>query len=433
MKRAIILATMSVLCFLQVGWGQVPRTFSYQGVLKDASGVLVDNTLTITFSLYDVETSETAIWSELHSATTVTDGVFSVTLGSSDPLDLDFDVQYWLEIAVNGAPLSPRTRLTASPYCFYALNADTASHLSTDANLFINSIFVGRMGAQWDGSDGAAGEFMITNASNNADAVVAQTLGVGSAGDFRVTHTSSAATALYVRHSGTGSVAHFYQDNETGYADAVKIDIDSYGDGLLVDQGGYGRAAYFIQNNPNSDEDAVKIANDGTGYGLYVSGPPGGIAGYFEGNVEATGSITHGSDRRWKKDITTIDNALDKALNLEGVFYKWNRSDYPEKSFEETRQIGFIAQDVEKVLPEVVRSNKDGYKSIDYSKVSVLLLEALRSQQEQINELQEALENLQSSLSKAHLIKYGASGGSRSTGSPTASTTSTLLTRRWVR
>ena len=86
MKRAIILATMSVLCFLQFGWGQIPRTFSYQGVLKDASGVLVDNTFTITFSLYDVETSETAIWSE-QLTVQIDDGVFSVILGSSRVLE----------------------------------------------------------------------------------------------------------------------------------------------------------------------------------------------------------------------------------------------------------------------------------------------------------------------------------------------------------
>lgn len=95
MKRTIVLASISVLCLLQTGWGQVPRTISYQGVLKDTGGALVNNTLTITFSLYDVETGETTIWSELQSVV-VSQGVFSVILGTdtlSNPLPDPFPAQ----------------------------------------------------------------------------------------------------------------------------------------------------------------------------------------------------------------------------------------------------------------------------------------------------------------------------------------------------
>ncbi len=127
MKRAIILASMSVLCLLQFGWGQIPRTFSYQGVLKDASGVLVDNTLTITFSLYDVETSETALWSEPQSVV-VTQGVFSVILGKTSVLPDTFPAPAWLGITIGGSELTPRTELTSSPYSFHALRADTAQY-----------------------------------------------------------------------------------------------------------------------------------------------------------------------------------------------------------------------------------------------------------------------------------------------------------------
>ncbi len=131
MKRTIILASISVLCLLQTGWGQVPRTISYQGVLKDAGGVLLNESVNLTFSIYAVASEGTALWSEPHSATTVTDGVFSVILGSSNPLDLDFDAQYWLQITVNDVPLSTRTQLTSSPYSFHALQADTAQYALT--------------------------------------------------------------------------------------------------------------------------------------------------------------------------------------------------------------------------------------------------------------------------------------------------------------
>jgi len=129
MKRTIILASISVLCLLQFGWGQVPRTISYQGVLKDANGNLLDEEVNLAFSLWDVETDGTRLWSsDTYVDFEVTAGIFHVNLGSSKPFDLDFDAQYWLEIAVNGALLSPRTRLTSSPYSFHALRADTAQY-----------------------------------------------------------------------------------------------------------------------------------------------------------------------------------------------------------------------------------------------------------------------------------------------------------------
>ncbi|UCH62330.1 MAG: hypothetical protein JSU77_11055 [Fidelibacterota bacterium] len=126
MKRTIVLASIAVLCFLQTGWGQIPLDISYQGILKDDSGNPLDGQYNLTFKIYAIF-GETPLWSELHSATTVTDGVFSVVLGSSNPLVLNFDVQYLLEIAVNGVPLSPRTPFTSSPY---SLNANQVFGLS---------------------------------------------------------------------------------------------------------------------------------------------------------------------------------------------------------------------------------------------------------------------------------------------------------------
>lgn len=131
MKRAIILATMSVLCFLQVGWGQIPRTMSYQGVLKDAGGNPVTDTKTITFRLYDAVDAVTgsAIWSE-QLTVQIDNGVFSVILGETTALPDLFPAPAWLgiDVGATGEELSPRTRLTSSPYSFHALRADTAQY-----------------------------------------------------------------------------------------------------------------------------------------------------------------------------------------------------------------------------------------------------------------------------------------------------------------
>ena len=56
--------------------------------------------------------------------------------------------------------------------------------------------------------------------------------------------------------------------------------------------------------------------------------------------------------------------------------YDWNTEEFEEKNFEEGRQVGFIAQEVEAVLPEVVRTDNHGYKSLDYARLTAVLVEA---------------------------------------------------------
>lgn len=100
-----------------------------------------------------------------------------------------------------------------------------------------------------------------------------------------------------------------------------------------------------------------------------VSFGVGAFAPYFQ--------IT--SDRRLKSDLKKIDSALEKVSQLAAYTYK--------KQGVETRQAGVIAQDVEKVLPEAVGENTDGYKTVDYSSVTALLVNAIKELREEVNEL----------------------------------------------
>jgi len=97
-------------------------------------------------------------------------------------------------------------------------------------------------------------------------------------------------------------------------------------------------------------------------------------------NITATGTVqgaevTATSDERLKSDIQTIDNALDKVMNMRGVSY----TKQAEKG------IGVIAQEIEKVLPEVVSDGE--YKSVAYGNIVGVLIEAIKEQQKQIDEL----------------------------------------------
>lgn len=100
-------------------------------------------------------------------------------------------------------------------------------------------------------------------------------------------------------------------------------------------------------------------------------------------------SIAGSSDLRYKTNIHTVENALDKVKALRGVYFNWNQKAYPSKDFTDKTELGFIAQEVEKILPEVVIKDKtaEEYRSVKYDKVVALLVEAIKEQQKQIDRL----------------------------------------------
>jgi hypothetical protein len=114
---------------------------------------------------------------------------------------------------------------------------------------------------------------------------------------------------------------------------------------------------------------------------------------YAVGNMHAQQYLTS-SDVRYKKEIATLDNALDTILSLRGVTFDWDRDAWPEKYFREGRQVGFIAQEVEQVLPELVSTDANGYKSVAYVNVVPVLVEAMKQQQARISAQQKQIEEL---------------------------------------
>ena len=103
-------------------------------------------------------------------------------------------------------------------------------------------------------------------------------------------------------------------------------------------------------------------------------------------SITAGGDITAFSDARVKENIETIDNALDKVTQLRGVEYT--------RIGAEERSIGVIAQEVQEVLPEVVREGQDGMLSVAYGNITGVLIEAIKEQQKQIEELKAQLDGL---------------------------------------
>jgi hypothetical protein len=109
----------------------------------------------------------------------------------------------------------------------------------------------------------------------------------------------------------------------------------------------------------------------------------------FGGAITAVGDITAFSDFRLKENVLTITNPLSKVMSLRGVTY--NRTDLEDKS----TKIGFIAQDVKEVIPEVVTYNEEQDKyGVSYGNVTALLVEAIKEQQTQIEELKSIINAL---------------------------------------
>lgn len=126
---------ISVICgiILFAGYhfasGAIPRLINYQGKLTDHAGDPVqDGSYSLTFKIYDDSTGGSPLWSETQSGVMVTNGIFSIVLGDTTPINLSFDADYWLEVMVGAETITPRRQLTSVGYSFRAQKADTAEY-----------------------------------------------------------------------------------------------------------------------------------------------------------------------------------------------------------------------------------------------------------------------------------------------------------------
>lgn len=122
-------------------------------------------------------------------------------------------------------------------------------------------------------------------------------------------------------------------------------------------------------------DERVGIGTDSPEHSLHVAG-----------NVKAT-NVEVPSDARYKTNVESIDgpSALDAVQSLSGVKFEWNDDAPHAGATDDGRQLGFVAQEVEDVLPESVSRNEDGYRSMTQGAVTPVLVEAVKDQQEQLD------------------------------------------------
>ena len=116
-----------------------------------------------------------------------------------------------------------------------------------------------------------------------------------------------------------------------------------------------------------------------------------GLRIYGNGDAELSGDLTEISDGRFKKNITSLTGTINKIQQLRGVTYNWI-----DENKGTNQQIGFIAQEVEKVFPQLVKTNEKGFKSVAYAHMVPVLLQAINEQQQMIEELKSANDKVKS-------------------------------------
>ena len=235
------------------------------------------------------------------------------------------------------------------------------------------------------GDESNLGGFKIKHAhnssvptANNASTTAARTYGITKNGSdqlvVNVPWTSSGGQpASTVTSVSILSHANLMVGHDGTSSDGMYLDFNSTTE------------MYIKDNNTNTARVTILASNGNT---------------TFSGEI-AAGNFTSQSDRRIKKDIVDVssDSALDTVMKTQGVRYHIKEENdegvFPEKHKEKRKnglkELGFIAQDLEEVLPELVVTAEDDSKSVDYMKMTVVLVEAMKEQQKQIEELKKLI------------------------------------------
>jgi hypothetical protein len=170
---------------------------------------------------------------------------------------------------------------------------------------------------------------------------------------------------------------------------------------VIIESSTAGPAVLHLKPNTTGNKSGQFKVTTGNGYNFRWSNDASGTGevSYMKLDTSTTGGgdltvkgdiIAYGapSDKKYKENIKPIESALDKAMQLQGVTFDWKDS---ESILDIKEDIGFIAQDVQEVLPELVRDNGKGNLSLRYQGITPILLEAIKELKAEIEELKKQI------------------------------------------
>ena len=390
----IVLALVILTVFAGTSPAATPTAINYQGRLTNAGGTAVpDGSYSIVFTIYDTPSGGTGKWTETQSVTT-SGGLFAVQLGTVNAI-VDTVFNYWfryLGVKVGTDPeLSPRTRLVSVPY------ADRVSTV-----------------------DGASGGIISGNTTIHSDLSVSGNVGIGTASPAeRLTVAGSmeigtgAADYQHLRIGG-GNSSGFLYGSYPNFGDGIHLGYNylagsTNGSYTLPNPGGatsrlslgYGSIGLYTATGPFAPIYPSLYAASNGRVGISTENP---LYTFDVAGSAHASSFPTSSDNRLKKNIKPLTNVLEKMKEIRGVSFDWNET--YEKMGRSTghREIGVIAQEVEKAFPELITTwGDEDYRAVDYGRLSAVLIEAIKEQQKQIEELKDKIAKLGESKSLAKM------------------------------
>ncbi len=413
MKAKAIILTLSALLLVSTSaLADVPSEVTYNGRLL-YNGNPVTSGTSIVFRLFQTSSGGSAVWTETHTVTPDSNGIYTQILGSTSAIPDDYD-SLWIELVVAGNTLTPRKKITSSPF---VLRAGELPDLYVSGKIGIGTTSPGLSLDVYINNNWG---FQVSDGTERvriSDSAIGQT-DDGSTYSYLFVKSGSSyfnAGNVGIGTTNPGSKLHVVSDAPLRLTRDVSGTL--YGIDTNID------SARFIFNGvgPSPASNILTMRHD-TGYvGINQNTPPGrftvrGSGGdangfirvestagyhraiylggasdlYFNNGINAphitdAGTWTDGSDLAYKKDIRGMTKyGLDTVMSLNPVEYRMKESD--------SEQIGFIAQHVKEVIPEVV-DGEEGHLGLAYGHLTAILVKAVQEQQKQIEKLQAALED----------------------------------------
>jgi hypothetical protein len=429
MKKAFF--TSIIMVFVQIAFGQAPAAMNYQATARTSSGeLLAEKALTIRIGILH---DNTLIWQEDHNVVTNQFGHFSIKIGSDEALNGagnagSFGNINWgtgnhmVNLQVddgNGFSDMGNNELLSVPYALYAAGGggdlDPTNELVTELFLSGSTLYLREPGNQKtvDLAPIANGSFQspwIVEGNTVSLADKRLNLAIGSnvsPGKFVIQGDEMPDDVPLFE------VLNFKGESVlSGYNNGTFINVETsvrkgLKGGFAV--GGYNKTkAEPVQEYFRVTSDSIRVTiNDnidgkglkgGFAVGGYSSNKSNGKPYFYvekdatliQGRLELNGEdVVATSDSRYKTNIVEIEHVLDNLLQLRGVYFDWNQLAKETLAVSEKRQIGLLAQEIGEFYPELVVTNREGYKMVNYSKLTPVLIQAIREQQVQIEELQQ--------------------------------------------
>jgi hypothetical protein len=228
------------------------------------------------------------------------------------------------------------------------------------------------------GHDGRVGMGTISPVSrldvNGTLSLAGYNFGVNS-GNYNILYTQAGTAGIYL--GGSGDAGNYY-DNTNHYFRSINggtnfAYINSTGLGVGTTSPGHRLVV------SGSSQVATSLA-----VGLIT---PSATVGRIDASNDIVAFST--SDYRLKTDVTQIQNAIEKIKSINGINFTWIENTKIHGN--SGKDVGVIAQEIEKILPEVVTTRNNGYKAVKYEKIIPLLIEAIKEQQREIDSLKKIL------------------------------------------